>query len=89
MIKDKLLPLTKGECPAQPDEGVTLIDNELQNLVELSGLKENFIAEKCNITPQYFSMLKNCDRTGTLKRVEVKLWLANYIRHTLTFKMAA
>jgi len=78
MTKDNLLPLNKAN-----------IDNELQYLVDLSGLKEEFIAEQNNITPQYFSMLKTAARDGARKRLAVKFWLVRYIKHSLTFKLAA
>ncbi len=64
-------------------------DNELQHLVDLSGLKEEFIAEQNNITPQYFSMLKTSARNGLAKRLAIKFWLIKYIQHSLTFKLAA
>ena len=65
------------------------IDAELQRLVNLSGLKEEFIAAQNGITPQYFSMLKTSARDGASKRVAIKLWLVRYIQHSLTFKLAA
>ncbi|KXK47998.1 MAG: hypothetical protein UZ05_CHB002002168 [Chlorobi bacterium OLB5] len=67
----------------------TIIDFELINLITLSGLKESFIAEQNNITPQYFSMLKTSARTGSKKREALKLWLVGYIKHSLNYKSAA
>ncbi|HMQ98229.1 MAG TPA: hypothetical protein PKE39_04330 [Ignavibacteria bacterium] len=68
---------------------IKTVDNELQHLVNLSGLKEEYIAEKCSITPQYFSMLKTSARKGSKTRLAVKLWLTRYIQYSLTFKLAA
>ena len=88
------LPLTKGECLAtaqrEKGEGVgSQLDTELQHLVNISGLKEEFIAEQNNITPQYFSMLKTSARSGIRKRLAIKIWLIQYVKHSLTFKLAA
>ncbi len=66
-----------------------VLDHELQYLVTISGLKESHIAEQNGITPQYFSMLKLSERKAVATRLKIKLWLINYIRHFLNFKLAA
>jgi len=63
------------------------IDNELQRLIDLSGLQEKTIAEINGITPEYLSMLKSGARRAAKTRRVIKAWLVTFISHNL--KLAA
>lgn len=64
-------------------------DKELQDLIDMSGLQEKFIAAELNILPEYLSAIKAGKRSAVKKRLEVKTWLVNYIRNYMNFKFAA
>ena len=64
-------------------------DKELQELIDMSGLQECFIASEVGMSAQYLNAIKSGTRKASRKRLKVKTWLINYIKHFLTFKFAA
>lgn len=65
------------------------MDKELENLIAMSGLQENYIASELSISPVYFSQIKTGIRKGTSTRQKIKVWLVEYISNYMNFAKRA